>query len=134
MPGNGSKWFLIPKNLGFDTNIKSLARSAWTKVTMSLLEVVLGLLQPLHPDLGLQIDLRFLKMVSMVSQTQKHWVCYQNYFSCTIRTKVTISLHEVGLALLQPTHPDLDHRVDLRLRIAYKYQKPAGVSICLIFT
>ena len=105
---------------------------------MSLLEVVLGLPQPLHPDLGYQIVQRFLKMVSMISQTQKHWVWYQNYFSCTIRTKVTISLHEVGLALLQATHPDLDLRINLRLRIAYKYPKPAGplrgVSICLILT
>ena len=110
----------------------------WTKVTMSLLEVVLGLLQPLQPDLGLQIDLRFLKMASMISQTQKHWVWYQNYFSCTVRTKVTISLHEVGLALVQPTHPHLDLRIDLRLRITYKYPKPAGtprgVFICLILT
>ena len=35
----------------------------WTKVTISLLEVVLGLLQPIHPVSDLQIDLRLRKMV-----------------------------------------------------------------------
>ena len=54
-----------------------ISSTSWTKVTMSLLEVVLGLPQPLHPDLGYQIVQRFLKMVSMISQTQKHWVWYQ---------------------------------------------------------
>ena len=34
-----------------------------TKVTISLLEVVLGLLQPLHHFLDLQVDLRLMKMV-----------------------------------------------------------------------
>ena len=34
-----------------------------TKVTISLLEVVLVLVQPLHPVLDLQIHLRLLKMV-----------------------------------------------------------------------
>ena len=34
-----------------------------TKVTISLLEVIIGLLQPLPPVLNLQIDLRLLKMV-----------------------------------------------------------------------
>ena len=115
-----------------------ISSTFWTKVTISLREFILGLLQPLRPELGYQIDLRFLKMAAMISQTQKHWVWYQNYYSCTIRTKVTISLHEVGLGLLQPSHPDLDLRIDLRLRIAYKYPKSAGpsrgVSICLILT
>ena len=35
-----------------------------TKVIISLLEEVLGLLQPLHPVLGLQVDLGLLKVVS----------------------------------------------------------------------
>tara|TARA_Y100001956_G_scaffold6456_1_gene5693 strand:+ start:493 stop:660 length:168 start_codon:yes stop_codon:yes gene_type:complete len=35
-----------------------------TKVTITLLEVVLGLLQPLHPVLDLQIHLRLLKIVA----------------------------------------------------------------------
>ena len=34
-----------------------------TKVTISLLEVGLGLLQPLHPVLDLQVDQRLMKMV-----------------------------------------------------------------------
>ena len=48
----------MAKNIGFDTKNHSP-----TKVTISLLEVVLGLLQPLDPVLDLQIDLRLLKMV-----------------------------------------------------------------------
>ena len=34
-----------------------------TKITISLLEVVLGLLQPLHPVLDLQMDLGLLKVI-----------------------------------------------------------------------
>ena len=34
-----------------------------TKVTISLLEVILGLLQPLYPVLDLQVDLRLMNMV-----------------------------------------------------------------------
>ena len=33
------------------------------KVTISLLKVVLGVLQPLHPVLDILVDLRLLKMV-----------------------------------------------------------------------
>ena len=42
--------------------IKSLEYSE-QKFTVSLLEVVLGLLQPLHPVLDLQVGLRLLKLV-----------------------------------------------------------------------
>ena len=41
-----------------------VSRRLRTKFRVSLLEVVLGLLQPLHPVLDLQINLRFFKMVS----------------------------------------------------------------------
>ena len=34
-----------------------------TKVTISLLKVALGVLQPLHPVLDLQINLRLVKIV-----------------------------------------------------------------------
>ena len=72
-----------------------------TKVTMSCLQVVLGLLHQLGPVLDLQINLRFLKLVWNDSPNPKTLVWYQNYVSSTIRTKVTISLHEVVLGLLQ---------------------------------
>ena len=35
-----------------------------TKLTISLLEVILGLLQPLLPFLDLQVDLRIFKIIS----------------------------------------------------------------------
>ena len=55
-----------PKTL--DLSPKTFSTMFRTKVTISLLEVVLGLLQPLHPDL--QVDLRFLTMVPMISHDQ----------------------------------------------------------------
>ena len=42
-----------------------------TKVIISILEEVLGLLQPLHPVLELQIDLWLTKMVPYDSTCQK---------------------------------------------------------------
>ena len=44
-----------------------------TKLTISILEVALGLLQPLYPVLDLQIDLRLLKMVPNDSPFPKTW-------------------------------------------------------------
>ena len=44
-----------------------------TKVIISLLEEVLGLLQPLHLVLDLQIDLRLTKMVPNDSPYPKTW-------------------------------------------------------------
>ena len=44
-----------------------------TKFTISLHEVVLGLLQPLHPVIKLQIELRLLKMVPNDSLYPKIW-------------------------------------------------------------
>jgi len=44
-----------------------------TKVSISLLEVVLGLLQPLHPVLDLWIELRLLKMVPNDFPYPKPW-------------------------------------------------------------
>ena len=49
-----------------------------TKVTFSLIVVVLCLLQPLHPVVGLQINVRFLKVVSKDS----------SYLKCCIDTKI----------------------------------------------
>ena len=46
------------------TGVKTPKSRLQHKVTISLLEVVLGLLQPDHPVLDLQINLRFFKMVS----------------------------------------------------------------------
>ena len=46
----------------FETKMKTLACSE-AKLLIFLLEVLLDLLQPLHPVLGLQVDLRLLKMV-----------------------------------------------------------------------
>ena len=42
--------------------------------TISLLEVVLGLLKPLHPVLDLQVGVRLLKMVPKDFPWPKTWV------------------------------------------------------------
>ena len=51
----------------------------------------------------------------MISHGPKHGSRHQNQFSRRLRTKVTVSLHEVVLGLLQPLHPVLDLQVGLRL-------------------
>ena len=81
-----------------------------TKVPISLLEAVLGLVLPLHTVLVLQIDLRLMKMVPIDYP-------YQNIGVDTKikSTKVTISLLEVVLGLLQRLHPVLDLQINLRL-------------------
>ena len=57
-----------------------------TKVIISLLEEVLGLLQPHHAFLDLQVDLRLLKMVPMIPHTPKHWFWHQNHVSSMLRS------------------------------------------------
>ena len=103
-----------------------------TKVTMSCLQVVLGLLQHLCPVLDLQINLRFLKLVWNDSPNPKTLVWYQNYVSSTIRTKVTISLHEVVLGLLQTLHPVLGLQIDLRLLKIVSNDSPYPKTFSLI--
>jgi len=43
-----------------------VSRRLRTKFTISLLEVVLGLLQPLHPVLDLQVGLRLFKKINKI--------------------------------------------------------------------
>ena len=50
------------------------SRRLRTKVKVSLLEVVLGLLQPLHPVPDLQVGLRLMKMVPNDFSWPKTWV------------------------------------------------------------
>ena len=83
-----------------------------TKVIFSLLEEVLGLLQPLHPILELQIDLWLTKMVPYDFPCKKTW-CVTPKLSP--RTKVKISLLEEVLGLLQPLQPVLELQIDLWL-------------------
>ena len=52
----------IPKHWFFHQNHVSIMLRSWVRI--SLLEVLLDLLQPLHPVLGLQVDVRLLKMVT----------------------------------------------------------------------
>ena len=64
-----TKYWLWPQN-----HVSSLLRSSATpRVRILLLEVLLDLLQPLHPVLDLQVTLRLLKMVQNDSPTTKHW-------------------------------------------------------------
>ena len=85
-----------------------------TKFITSLLEVVLGLLQPLQPVLHLQINVRFLKMVPNESPYQKPLVWYQNQVSHMIRTQFISSCHDAILGLLQTPHPVRDLQFEMR--------------------
>ena len=60
-----------PKTL--DLSPKTFSTMFRTKVTISCLQVVLGLLQPLDPVLDLQINLRLLKMVPNDFSYPKTW-------------------------------------------------------------
>ena len=86
-----------------------------SKVRNILLEVVLDLLQPLHPILDIQVNLRVLKIIPNDSPYPKTWVGHQNQDSSIVTTKVR-NLHlEVVLDLLQHLHPILDLQVNLIL-------------------
>ena len=85
-----------------------------TKFITSLLEVILGLLQPLQPVLHLQINVRFLKMVPNESPYQKPLVWYQNQVSRMIRTQFISSCHDAILGLLQTPHPVRDLQFEMR--------------------
>ena len=92
-----------------------VSRRLRTKFTVSLLEVVLGLLQPLHPVLDLQVGLRLLEMVPNDFPWPKHGSRSQIQVSRRLRTEVIVSLLDVVLGLLQPLHPVHDLQVGLRL-------------------
>ena len=51
-----------------------VSRRLGTTFTVSLLDVILGLLQSLHPVLDLQVGLRLLKMVPNDFPWPKTWV------------------------------------------------------------
>ena len=78
------------------------------------------------------INLRFLKLVWNDSPNRKTLVWYQNYVSSTIRTKVTISLHEVVLGLLQILHPVLGLQIDLRLLKMVSNDSPCVKTLSFI--
>ena len=60
-------------DMGLEYEIKSLEYSE-ENLRVSLLEVVLGLLPPLHPVLDLQVGLRLLKMIPNDFPWPKIWV------------------------------------------------------------
>ena len=62
----------MPKT--WDRSQIQVSRRLRTKFTVSLLEVVLGLLQLLHPVLDLEVGVRLLKMVPNDLPWPKTWV------------------------------------------------------------
>ena len=87
-----------------------------TKVTRSLLEIVLGLLQPIYPVHHLQRDLRILKMIP-IPQNMGFDIKIKYLVWSLFSTKVTISLIVDFV---------LDLQIDLR--------RPLGVFGTLILT
>ena len=82
-----------------------------TKVTISLLEVVLGLLQPHHPVLDLHINLGPLKMVPNDSPYPKTWGLKKIRALACSEAEL---LHDELLDLLQPIQAVLALQVHLR--------------------
>ena len=71
IPHTPNYWF------GHQNHVSSMLRSRATpKVIISLLEALLDLLQPIHPVLGLQVDLRLLNIGSKDSLYSKHGADY----------------------------------------------------------
>ena len=63
-----------PKTFWHQKRVFSMFRSWITpQVRLSLLEVILGPLQPFHPILDCQVDLRLLKMAPNDSPSPKTW-------------------------------------------------------------
>ena len=113
--GNGSKWFPIPINLGFYTKNKSLACSEpklkfhslkWSLASYSTSILFLTSRLSSGSWKGSQNPKWF-------AMPKKYWVWHHNQVSSMFRTKVTISLLEVLLGLLQHLHPVLDIQVNL---------------------
>ena len=71
----GLKLFPIVKNIRMDTK---------NKVIISLREVILGLLQFLHPVPDLLVDLRLMKWSQMIPYTNKHRDRHQQQPSSTL--------------------------------------------------
>ena len=104
------KWFPIPKNLGLDTKIKSLAISKpklWPLYCMKWSLTSFSLFLTFGSIWG------FWKWSQMVPHTPKPWSRHQNQVSSYLQTKVMATLlYKVVLDLLQPF---LDLQVNLRV-------------------
>ena len=110
--GNGPNWFPIPKNMGIDTKIKSLAspqakleiytlKGSWTSYRPSTLFLTFRLIWGSRP------------WSQLIPHTQKHVDRHQNQVSSISTSKVR-NLHPEGvLDLLQPLHPILGLQVNL---------------------
>ena len=107
---------MIPHTQKHGVRYQNQVSSITTSEVINLrLEVVLDLLQPLHPILDIQVNLRVLKIIPNDSPYPKTWVGHQNQDSSIVTTKVR-NLHlEVVLDLLQHLHPILDLQVNLGL-------------------
>ena len=103
-----------------------------TKVTISCLQVVLGLLQHLDPVLDLQSIWGSWNWSQMIPPTLKHWYDTKIMSQARSKTKVTISLHEVVLGLQQTLHPVLDLQIDMRLLKMVSNDSPYPQTFSLI--
>ena len=98
--------------------------------------MLLDLLQPHNPVLGLHVDMRLLKMVPNDSHTPKHWFCHQKHVLSMLKSlvypQVRMSLLEVLLDLLQPMHTVLGLQIDLRLLKIVSNDSPYPKTFSLI--
>ena len=111
---NGPNEFPIPKNLGIDTKIKSLACSE-PKLQFHSLKSSLASYSPSTLFLTFRWVWDFWKWFQMISHGQKHGSRSQIQVSRRLRTKFTVSLLEVVHGLLPASHTHLPLPTNRRL-------------------
>ena len=118
-------------------HVSSMLRSWVTsQVRISLHEFLLDLLQPLHPVLVIQVDLRPLLIRSQLIPIPQNigFATRTMSLACSeaeLLLQVWISLLEVLLHPLQPHHPVLVLKYDLRLLKMFPNESPYPKTLVL---
>ena len=107
-------WSGDHRSADIDTKNKSLVCSE-PKLQFHSLKLSLASYSPSTIFLTFRSIWGSWKWSQMIYHGPKHWVWHQKQVCSMFRTKVTISLLEVVLGLLQLLHPVLDLQVYLRL-------------------
>ena len=110
----GSKWFLMPQNIGFATRTMFLACSE-AELEFHSLKCVVTSYSPFTLFMAFKSIWGLWKLSQMIAYAQKHSFGHQNHLSSVLSSWVRISLLEVLLDLLQPLHLVLGLQVDLGL-------------------
>ena len=103
---------IFPWNLKYYRYVPKKKFLAWPKLQFYSLKLSLASESPSTLFLRFRVSCKWSQMIHI---TQKHRDRHQKQVSRVFRTKVTISLCEVVLGLLQHLYPVLDLQINLRL-------------------